>query len=102
MEILTSVFDFLIFKLMTMFIFKYLVSVLSLPVSLPLWLLCGFLLERPGLCEQSLHGDAFCSGKLVKNALQETKCEVLLPSTSGVIDYMGIMCTSDYCKCDTQ
>lgn len=38
-------------------------SLCSHPVSVPLWLLCGSLLECSGLCEQSLHGDALCSGK---------------------------------------
>lgn len=39
---------------------------LFLLVSIPLGLVCGSQLECPGLCEQSLHGDALYSGKHIK------------------------------------
>lgn len=55
--------------------FSNALSLFSRPVSVPLWLLCGSLLECSGLCEQSLHGDALCSGKY--NEFNTTKKKIL-------------------------
>lgn len=49
--------------------FYYLSFMFLLLVSVPLWLLCGSQLECPGVCEQSLHGDAFYSGKYIKSII---------------------------------
>lgn len=45
------------------------------PVLLPLWSLRGAGLERPGLCEQSLHGDALYPGECVKSIISD----IILP-----------------------